>query len=92
MQKSIVFSLLFILILISTAFFAWTQAAGLIEDEERQQEYNDKLNEKWKMLKLAVRSKNFEFLANFEIFEKFKIFRFYSQFQHLPFFQVFELR
>ena len=43
--------LLFILILISTAFFAWTQAAGLIEDEDRQEEYNDKLNEKWKKLK-----------------------------------------
>ena len=45
--------LLFILILISTAFFAWTQASGLIEDEERQEEYNDKLNEKWKKLKNA---------------------------------------
>tara|TARA_A200000159_G_scaffold94905_1_gene88069 strand:+ start:1103 stop:2425 length:1323 start_codon:yes stop_codon:yes gene_type:complete len=43
--------LLFILILISTAFFAWTQAAGLIEDEDRQEEYNDKLNHKWKKLK-----------------------------------------
>ena len=43
--------LLFILILISTAFFAWTQAAGLIEDEDRQEEYNDKLNNKWKKLK-----------------------------------------
>ena len=43
--------LLFILILISTAFFAWTQASGLIEDEERQEEYNDKLNDKWKKLK-----------------------------------------
>ena len=30
--------LLFILILISTAFFAWTQASALIEDEERQEE------------------------------------------------------
>tara|TARA_B100000609_G_scaffold198494_1_gene198255 strand:- start:658 stop:2079 length:1422 start_codon:yes stop_codon:yes gene_type:complete len=43
--------LLFILILISAAFFAWTQAQGLIEDEERQEEYNDKLNNKWKKLK-----------------------------------------
>ena len=43
--------LLFILILISTAFFAWTQAQGLIEDEERQEEYNDKLNDKWQNLK-----------------------------------------
>ena len=43
--------LLFILILISTAFFAWTQAQGLIEDEERQEEYNDKLNDKWQKLK-----------------------------------------
>ena len=45
--------LLFILILISTAFFAWTQASGLIEDEERQEEYNEKLNNKWKKLKNA---------------------------------------
>jgi len=45
--------LLFILILISTAFFAWTQAQVLIEDEERQEEYNEKLNEKWKALKNA---------------------------------------
>ncbi|MBB70694.1 MAG: hypothetical protein CMB28_06630 [Euryarchaeota archaeon] len=43
--------LLFILILISTAFFAWSQAQGLIEDEERQEEYNGKLNQKWKNLK-----------------------------------------
>ena len=45
--------LLFILILISTAFFAWTQASALIEDEERQEEYNEKLNNKWKNLKNA---------------------------------------
>ena len=45
--------LLFILILISTAYFAWTQAQVLIEDEERQEEYNEKLNEKWKALKNA---------------------------------------
>jgi predicted PurR-regulated permease PerM len=45
--------LLFILILISTAFFAWTQASALIEDEERQEEYNEKLNNKWKKLKNA---------------------------------------
>ena len=43
--------LLFILILISTAFFAWSQAQVLIEDEERQEEYNGKLNQKWKNLK-----------------------------------------
>lgn len=43
--------LLFILILISTAFFAWSQAQGLIEDEDRQDEYNDKLNKKWNNLK-----------------------------------------
>mgnify|MGYP002876020579 FL=1 len=43
--------LLFILILISTAFFAWSQAQGLIEDEDRQEEYNGKLNQKWKNLK-----------------------------------------
>ena len=43
--------LLFILVLISTAFFAWSQAQGLIENEERQEEYNGKLNQKWKNLK-----------------------------------------
>ena len=43
--------MLFILILISTAFFAWSQAQGLNEDEDRQDEYNDKLNKKWKNLK-----------------------------------------
>ena len=47
--------LLFILILISAAFFAWTQAQGLIEDEERQEEYNDKLNNKWKKLKNVLK-------------------------------------
>ena len=41
------------MILISTAFFAWTQASALIEDEERQEEYNEKLNNKWKKLKNA---------------------------------------
>ena len=45
--------LLFILILISTAFFAWTQASALIENEERQEEYNEKLNNKWENLKNA---------------------------------------
>ncbi|MGB1474746.1 MAG: AI-2E family transporter [Candidatus Poseidoniaceae archaeon] len=45
--------LLFILILISTAFFAWTQASDLIDDEDRQDEYNEKLNKKWKALKNA---------------------------------------
>lgn len=45
--------LLFILILISTAFFAWTQASDLIDDEDRQEEYNEKLNKKWKALKNA---------------------------------------
>ena len=43
--------LLFILILMSTAFFAWSQAQGLIENEDRQQEYDDKLDKKWKQLK-----------------------------------------
>ena len=33
--------------------FAWTQASALIEDEERQEEYNEKLNNKWKKLKNA---------------------------------------
>ena len=40
--------LLFILILMSTAFFAWSQTQGLIEDEERQEKYDEKLDEKWK--------------------------------------------
>jgi len=43
--------LLFILIITSAAFFAWSQAQGLIEDDDRQQEYNDKLDQKWKKLK-----------------------------------------
>ena len=43
--------LLFILILMSTAFFAWSQTQGLIEDEERQEEYDEKLDEKWKQVK-----------------------------------------
>ena len=43
--------LLFILIITSAAFFAWSQAQGLIEDEERQEDYNEKLDHKWKKLK-----------------------------------------
>ena len=43
--------LLFILIITSAAFFAWSQAQGLIEDEERKQDYNDKLEEKWTSIK-----------------------------------------
>tara|TARA_B100000767_G_C19756975_1_gene533371 strand:- start:208 stop:1629 length:1422 start_codon:yes stop_codon:yes gene_type:complete len=43
--------LLFILIITSAAFFAWSQAQGLIEDESRQEEFNDKLDHKWKKLK-----------------------------------------
>tara|TARA_B100000674_G_scaffold113421_1_gene84756 strand:- start:1055 stop:2473 length:1419 start_codon:yes stop_codon:yes gene_type:complete len=43
--------LLFILILMSTAFFAWSQTQGLIEDEERQEKYDEKLDEKWKQVK-----------------------------------------
>jgi predicted PurR-regulated permease PerM len=43
--------LLFILIITSAAFFAWSQAQGLIEDEERQEDYNEKLDQKWKKLK-----------------------------------------
>ena len=43
--------LLFLLIIISTAFFAWSQAQGLIENEERKQDYNDKLEEKWTGIK-----------------------------------------
>ncbi|MBT4066548.1 MAG: AI-2E family transporter [Euryarchaeota archaeon] len=43
--------LLFILIITSTAFFAWSQAQNLVEDEERQEDYNSKLDTKWKKLK-----------------------------------------
>ena len=43
--------LLFILIITSAAFFAWSQAQGLIENEERQEDYNEKLDQKWKKLK-----------------------------------------
>jgi len=43
--------LLFMLIIISAAFFAWSQAQGLVEDEERKKEYNDKLEKKWKNIK-----------------------------------------
>jgi len=43
--------LLFILIITSAAFFAWSQAESLISDEEKQEEYNDKLDTKWKKLK-----------------------------------------
>ena len=43
--------LLFILIITSAAFFAWSQAQGLIENEERQEDYNEKLDKKWKNLK-----------------------------------------
>ena len=43
--------LLFILVIISAAFFAWSQAQGLIEDEDRQEDYNEKLDNKWKKLK-----------------------------------------
>ena len=39
--------LLFILILISTAFFAWTQASGLIEEVYRNESYIDKLYNSW---------------------------------------------
>ena len=43
--------MMFILVIISAAFFAWSQAQGLIEDEERQEDYNEKLDNKWKKLK-----------------------------------------
>lgn len=43
--------LMFILIITSAAFFAWSQAQGLIENEERQVDYNEKLDQKWKKLK-----------------------------------------
>ena len=43
--------MMFILVIISAAFFAWSQAQGLIEDEDRQEDYNEKLDDKWKKLK-----------------------------------------
>ena len=43
--------LLFILIITSAAFFAWSQAESLISDDDKQEEYNDKLDTKWKKLK-----------------------------------------
>ena len=43
--------LLFILIITSAAFMAWSQVQGLVEDEERQEEYNHKLENKWKKMK-----------------------------------------
>ena len=43
--------LMFILVIISAAFFAWSQAQGLVENEERQEDYNEKLDQKWKKLK-----------------------------------------
>jgi AI-2 transport protein TqsA len=43
--------LLFILIITSAAFFAWSQAQGLIVNEERQDDYNEELDQKWKKLK-----------------------------------------
>ena len=43
--------LLFILIITSAAFFAWSQVQGLVEDEDKQSEYDDKLDIRWKQLK-----------------------------------------
>ncbi len=43
--------LLFLLILTSTAFFAWSQAQGLADDTSRQAEYNDKLDKRWVQVK-----------------------------------------
>ncbi len=43
--------MLFILIITSAAFFAWTQVQGLVEDEDKQSEYDDKLDIRWKQLK-----------------------------------------
>ncbi|MBS73397.1 MAG: hypothetical protein CMA91_03995 [Euryarchaeota archaeon] len=45
--------LLFILIITSAAFFAWSQVQGLVDDEDKQSEYDDKLNQRWKQLKKA---------------------------------------
>ena len=43
--------LMFLLIITSAAFFAWSQAHNLIQDEDRKTEYNDTLDHKWKKLK-----------------------------------------
>ncbi len=43
--------MLFLLIIISAAFFAWSQAQGLAENDSRLDEYNDRLDNKWKKLK-----------------------------------------
>ena len=43
--------MLFMLVILSAAFLAWDQAQGLVEDEDRQTEWNSKLNQKWKNLK-----------------------------------------
>ena len=43
--------MLFMLVILSAAFLAWDQAQGLVEDEDRQIEWNSKLNQKWKNLK-----------------------------------------
>ena len=43
--------LLFILIITSAAFFAWSQVQGLVDDETKLDEYNDKLDHRWTQLK-----------------------------------------
>lgn len=43
--------LLFILVITSAAFFAWSQVQGLVEDEDKQTEYDNKLDQRWKQLK-----------------------------------------
>jgi len=43
--------LLFLLIITSAAFFAWSQAQGLVENEERVTEYNEVLDKRWHQLK-----------------------------------------
>ena len=43
--------MLFLLVILSAAFFAWSQAQDLVDDEDKQEEYNDILNKRWRQLK-----------------------------------------
>ena len=43
--------MLFLLVILSAAFFAWSQAQDLVEDEDKQEEYNEILNKRWRQLK-----------------------------------------
>ena len=43
--------MLFLLVILSAAFFAWSQAQDLVEDESKQEDYNEILNKRWRQLK-----------------------------------------